>query len=199
MRTKNQNLLQGIVAFVNDYFEINRETPTIDKIAQKLNMNRATVQRYLVELDKRGDIKYYGKQGIVTDKIAKMKSGNINVALVGSIACGAPTFAEENIEEYFSLPESLVGKGKFFLLRAYGHSMVKVGINEGDLVLIRQQDYASPGEIVVALCDDSEATLKRYYPEKKGVRLHPENDDMEDIYVDNCIIQGVAMKVLKDI
>lgn len=199
MRTKNPELLRAIVEYVDTYYEFNRTTPTIDEIADKLNMNRATVQRYLVELDKIGDIKYNGKQGIETDRIAKMKGGNINVALVGSIACGAPTFAEENVEEYFSLPESLVGKGKFFLLRAHGHSMVKVGINEGDLVLIRQQDYASPGEIVVALCDDSEATLKRYYPEKKGVRLHPENDDMEDIYVANCIIQGVAVKVLKDI
>lgn len=199
MRTKDNEKLSNIVEFIDNYYEAKRETPTIDKIANSLNMNRATVQRYLVELDKIGSIKYYGRQGIETEKIAKMKGGNINVALIGSIACGEPVFAEANIEEYFSLPESLVGKGMFFLLRAKGNSMVNVGISQGDLVLIRQQNVASPGEIVVALCDESDATLKRYYPEKNHVRLHPENDDMDDIYVKKCIIQGVAIKVLKNL
>lgn len=201
MRTKNTELLRAIVEYVDTYYEFNRTTPTIDEIAEKLNMNRATVQRYLVELDKIGDIKYNGKHGIETERIAKMKGGNINVALVGSIACGEPVFAEENIEEYFSLPESLVGKGKFFLLRAKGNSMINAGINEGDLVLVKQQSYANSGDIVVALCEDGEATLKRFYPEpeSKRIRLHPENNRMKDIYVDNCIVQGVAMKVLKDL
>lgn len=201
MRTKNTELLRAIVEYVDTYYEFNRTTPTIDEIAEKLNMNRATVQRYLVELDKMGDIKYNGKQGIETERIAKMKGGNINVALVGTIACGVPVFAEENIEEYFNLPESLVGKGKFFLLRAKGNSMINAGINEGDLVLVKQQSYANSGDIVVALCEDCEATLKRFYPEpeSKRIRLHPENNRMKDIYVDNCIVQGVAMKVLKDL
>ena len=79
--------------------------------------------------------------------------------------------------------------------------MIEAGINDGDMVVIRRQDTASPGQIVVALVDDDEATLKRYYPEpkKRRVRLHPENKAMEDIIVPNCVIQGVAVKVLKDL
>ena len=78
--------------------------------------------------------------------------------------------------------------------------MINVGIDDGDLVLIRQQSYADAGQIVVALIED-EATLKRYYPEpeKKRVRLHPENDEMSDIYVSDCLIQGVAFKVIKNL
>ena len=82
----------------------------------------------------------------------------------------------------------------------YGDSMIEAGIDNGDLVLIRQQNYADEGQIVVALMED-EATLKRFYPEPKKhrIRLHPENSRMDDIYVDNCEIQGVAVKVLKDL
>ena len=78
--------------------------------------------------------------------------------------------------------------------------MIEAGIDDGDLVLIRQQNYADDGQIVVALMED-EATLKRFYPEpeKHRVRLHPENSAMDDIFVDNCVIQGVAFKVLKDL
>lgn len=86
------------------------------------------------------------------------------------------------------------------LLHANGESMIDAGIEDGDLVLVSKQNYADEGQIVVALIDD-EATLKRYYPEpqKHRVRLHPENKTMKDIYAENCIIQGVAVKVLKDL
>ena len=98
------------------------------------------------------------------------------------------------------LPVALFGRGQFFILRANGASMIEADINDGDLVLIRQQNYADEGQIVVALMDD-EATLKRYYPEPENqrIRLHPENSQMDDIYVSDCIIQGVAVKVLKDL
>ena len=90
----------------------------------------------------------------------------------------------------------------FFLLRAKGDSMIDAGIDSGDLVLIRQQSTAEPGQIIVALVnDEEEATLKRYYPEpeKRRIRLHPENESMEDIVVEHCTIQGVAVHILKKI
>ena len=120
--------------------------------------------------------------------------------VLGSVACGVPKLAIENIEEYIRLPVALFGNGNFYILRANGDSMIDAGINDGDLVVIRAQDYASPGQIVVALMED-EATLKRFYPEpeKHRIRLHPENEEMEDIYVEGCIIQGIAVKVLKDL
>ena len=98
------------------------------------------------------------------------------------------------------LPIALFGQGDFYILRANGDSMIDANINHGDLVVVRQQDYAEEGQIVVALIED-EATLKRYYPEpeRQRVRLHPENPKLQDIYVDDCSIQGVAVKVLKDL
>jgi len=121
-------------------------------------------------------------------------------AVLGSVSCGVPRFAEENIEEYVSLPEALFGRGEFFILKAKGDSMIDAGIDDGDLVVIRQQSSAEDGQIVVALIDD-EATLKRFYRDDKNkrVRLHPENEAMEDIFVDDCIIQGIAVKVIKDL
>ena len=96
------------------------------------------------------------------------------------------------------LPVSLFGSGDYFILNASGNSMVNAGIEDGDMVLIKRQDYANPGDIVVALIED-EATLKRFYrdDENRRVILHPENDYMEDIYVKQCIIQGVAVFVFK--
>ncbi len=128
-----------------------------------------------------------------------MKGNGTRVALLGSIACGSPMLEEENVEEYFTLPEKLVGSGKFFLLRAKGDSMINAGIDEGDLVLIKQQNMADDGDIVVALTEDNENTLKGIYREDGQIILRPENDDYDDIYVDECYIQGVAVKVLKDL
>ena len=101
---------------------------------------------------------------------------------------------------FLGVPFTLIYNFGAAILRAYGDSMIEAGIDNGDLVLIRQQNYADEGQIVVALMED-EATLKRFYPEPKKhrIRLHPENSRMDDIYVDNCEIQGVAVKVLKDL
>ena len=119
--------------------------------------------------------------------------------LKGNTICTKRSFLK-HVEEYFRLPVSLVGHGDFYFLRAFGESMIDAGIEEGDLVLIRHQNTARPGEIVVALVD-GETTLKRFYPEPshQRIRLHPENTSMEDIYVQDCQIQGIAVKVLKDL
>jgi len=123
-----------------------------------------------------------------------------SVNLLGSIACGPFNFGEENILETYQFPRSFTGEGVFFLLRTFGESMIDAGIEPGDLIMIRQQNTARPGEIVVVSVGD-ETTLKRFYPEpEKGrIRLHPENDNMKDIYVRDCLIQGVAVKVIKDL
>ena len=120
--------------------------------------------------------------------------------VVGSIACGTPLLAEENIEKYLPVPTDFLGAGKFFILRANGNSMIKAGIEDGDYVIVKQQETAETGQIIVALIND-EATLKRYYidNEKQQVRLHPENDKMKDMYFKNVIIQGIAVKVIKDL
>jgi repressor LexA len=152
------------------------------------------------KLKENGEIDYNGSRSIRTDAIDKLDSSTVTVGLVGSIACGGPKFAEQNITEYFKLPTALVGYGDFFLLRADGESMINAGIDDGDLVLIKRQNVAAEGQIVVALIDD-EATLKRFYidRENRRFRLHPENDAMSDIFVNEVAIQGIAVKVLKDL
>lgn len=197
MRNKDKTLMAAIEKFVSDYTDSNGISPTMQEVADGVGSSKATVQRYIAQLCEDGILDYSGYRTMTS---TKTKAAAIRVPVLGTIACGIPKFAEENIEEYVRLPVALFGKGNFFILRAYGDSMIEAGIDNGDLVLIRQQNYADEGQIVVALMED-EATLKRFYPEPKKhrIRLHPENSRMDDIYVDNCEIQGVAVKVLKDL
>lgn len=197
MRSKDKTLMAAIEKFVSDYTDSNGISPTMQEVADGVGSSKATVQRYIAQLCEDGILGYSGYRTMTS---TKTKAAAIRVPVLGTIACGIPKFAEENIEEYVRLPVALFGKGNFFILRAYGDSMIEAGIDNGDLVLIRQQNYADEGQIVVALMED-EATLKRFYPEPKKhrIRLHPENSRMDDIYVDNCEIQGVAVKVLKDL
>ena len=197
MRSKDKTLMAAIEKFVSDYTDSSGISPTMQEVADGVGSSKATVQRYIAQLCEDGILDYSGYRTMTS---TKTKAAAIRVPVLGTIACGIPKFAEENIEEYVRLPVALFGKGNFFILRAYGDSMIEAGIDNGDLVLIRQQNYADEGQIVVALMED-EATLKRFYPEPKKhrIRLHPENSRMDDIYVDNCEIQGVAVKVLKDL
>lgn len=199
MRSKSKSRMNEIKKFVEKYYIKEYRSPSITEIAKAMNIARSTAHSYLVEMNEQGMLSYNGKD-IRTELIEKIKPNVTRAAILGSISCGVPNFAEENIEEYVSLPESMFGKGEFFILKAKGESMIEVGIEEGDLVVIKAQNYAEEGQIVVALVED-EATLKRFYKDKKtnSVRLHPENSKMEDIIVDNCVIQGVAVKVIKDL
>ena len=197
MRSKDKTLMAAIEKFVCDYTDKTGISPTMQEVADGVGSSKATVQRYIAQLCEDGVLDYSGYRTMTSTK-TKMQA--VRVPVLGTIACGIPKYAEENIEEYVRLPVALFGQGNFFILRAYGDSMVEAGIDDGDLVLIRQQNYADKGQIVVALIED-DATLKRFYPEPENgiIRLHPENHTMEDIIVENCIIQGVAVKVLKDL
>lgn len=199
MIKRSEDLMRRIMEFAEEYYLRNDATPSVRAIAVEFDINASTAYRYLVEMNERGLITYDGSS-IGTEKINKMRSasGAIKVPLVGRIACGVPDLAEENIEEYISLPESMIGEGQHFILSASGNSMIDIGIATGDLVVIRQTTCAENGQVVAALVDN-EATLKRYYKEKGHIRLHPENKRMKDIIVDDCIIQGIAVKVIKDI
>ena len=118
--------------------------------------------------------------------------------LVGGIACGKPTEAIENIEECYALPRAIFGDGELFMLRAFGDSMIDIGINKDDLIVLRQQNTANDGDIVAALVE-GESTLKRIYHKGRRIILHPENKIMKDIVVnaEDCIIQGVLVSCIK--
>ena len=200
MRSKNKEYFQLIEGFIDSYMDENGCSPTNQEMADGAGLSTATISRYLSYMRDHGMLDYQGHRNIRTKMQEKKSSASIGVPILGAVSCGVPKFAEENIDEYVRLPVSIFGKGDYLLLRADGDSMIDAGIETGDLVLIRHQDKAEPGQIVVALMED-EATLKRYFPEPKKhrIRLHPENPRMEDIYVESCVIQGVAVKVIKDV
>lgn len=200
MRTKNPTYFKMIEEFINDYKEKTGASPTVREIHDGVGLAVGTVSRYLSHMRDNGMLDYSGCRNITTREAKMTRNESIKAPVLGVVSCGVPKYAEENIEEYVRLPIALFGKGEFFILRANGESMIEAGIDHGDLVVVRKQSYAEDGDIVVALMED-EATLKRYYnePEMRRVRLHPENSAMRDILVENCIIQGVAVKVIKDL
>lgn len=197
MRSKSQELMDEILKFAEEYYLDNGYSPSTSTIAAELNISRATAYRYLVEMNDRGMVEYNGQE-IHTAVTRKLNNEINRTAIVGSIPCGSPQYEEENIEEYISLPTAIFGKGDFFILRASGQSMVEAGIDDGDLVVVRKQNFADEGDIIVALVDNQN-TLKRYYrdDERKKIVLHPENKRMKDILVDECYIQGVACHIIK--
>ena len=198
MRTLNQEWLQQVKAYIVGYQRENGQSPTYRQIMQAMNMSSLNlVQRYVKALENEGRITRT-KLGNI-EVIPQLKPGETTMAyLVGDIACGSPTEAIENIEECYALPTALFGDGNLFILRAYGDSMIDVGIRENDLVVLKQQNTAEDGEIVAALVN-GESTLKRIYHKGRKVVLHPENKTMSDIIVDaeDCLIQGVLISCIK--
>lgn len=200
MRSKDPELMKKIKAFAEDYYEKNGATPTNKTIAEALGIGKTTVYYYLVEMARRRMITYENGE-IASEKIRKLTPEINRAALVGSIPCGEPDEREEQVEEYIPLPVSVFGRGDFYVLRASGDSMTGAEICSGDLVVIEKQERADVGDIVVALTDGRENTLKRLcFDEKRGCYyLHPENTDYEDIYVRSLSIQGVARHIIKSI
>lgn len=200
MRHYDKELKETILTCVEGFWKTNSRNPNAQEVSDIINKPKTTVYRYVLKMAEEGVLNYSKDDGISTSQTDKMNTDEILVALVGSITCGPLSFAEENITEYFKLPASLFGRGEFFALYANGDSMINAGINDGDLLLIRKQNTAEEGQIVVALVDD-ETTLKRFYKDSKNKKfiLHPENEKYDDIIVDDLVIQGIVTKVLKDV
>ena len=197
MRSRSRASMNRIRQFAEEFIMQNRRSPSCNEIAEALSMAKSTVYRYLVAMDEEGMIEYDHKS-ITTEKTQKTRFATADVPLIGSVSCGAPLLEEEYIQCYVSLPTELFGNGKFYLLKANGNSMIEAGIDDGDIVVVRRQVEAEEGQIVVALVEN-ENTLKRiFYDRKTGeTSLHPEIREMEDIRVKECMIQGVAVHVIK--
>ena len=199
MRNVSADTIIMIRRCVEDYFDDYTRSPSVREISTMTGISKSTVQRY-IEIMERVGIITRTDDGIETPYISKTERNMVSVAKLGRIPCGPLDEKEEYIEGYVKLPESFVGKGKFFILVASGDSMIEAGIDDGDMIIIKQQETARKGDIVVALAG-GQSTLKRYMPDPsiKKIRLHPENSSMEDIIVDNCQVQGVAIKVIKSL
>ena len=196
MRTLNPNTLERVENYITEYQKKNGKSPSYRQIMHGVGMSSLNlVQRYVLALENQGRIRRTRLGSIALPK--RLDAGKNKITpLVGDIACGQPSFAEENIEASYALPEAIFGKGELFMLHTHGDSMIDAGIREGDLIVVRKQKTADDGQIVVALMD-GEATLKRLFHKDGKIVLHPENRQMQDIVVENCEIQGVLVSCIK--
>ena len=196
MRVLNQETLERVAQYNIDYQKKHGKSPSFREIMHALNLGSlATVQRYVRALQKSDRLEVTNTGNI--QPLPQLAEGSRTVIpLIGEIACGEPIFAVENIEESYAFPKSLFGDGELFMLRAKGNSMVDIGINKGDLVVLRKQNTADDGEVVAALID-GEATLKRIFHRDGKVVLHPENKRMKDIILDSCEVQGILISCIK--
>lgn len=207
MRPQNDERKMEVYRFVNDFMKERGVCPTTQQIGDTLGMAKSTVSKYMNRLINDGLIEKYGRyQTKINDIEASIPDNMVMMPVVGSISCGQPVLAIEDVEEYIPIDVSLLGYGEYFGLIARGDSMIEAGIHDGDTVYIRKQNSAMDGEIVVAMVEDDysdswSATLKRFYRDLKNNRyiLHPENSRLEDIIVDQVHVVGVAVRVLKNL
>lgn len=185
--------------------EIKREKgymPTIREICIALNLkSSSSAFAHLQALESKGYVKrdptkpraleiLKNKEGIPEIKFAQ-------IPIIGTVAAGSPILAQENIEDYFSIPEKLVhGRNDIFMLRVKGDSMINANICNGDYLMVEQRETAENGEIIVALVEDS-ATVKRFYKEDGYYRLQPENDTMEPIIVKEVRVLGKVIGIMR--
>ena len=196
MRSKNEQTLNNILKLINDCYFESGVYPTFQQIATAVGLSIPQTYRYVDELIKRGDLEKNGRYGdLQTKEIVNSLCCHNRLPIVGEIACGTPILAEENIECYVTFSRELLGNGQFFILRAKGDSMIEADIRNNDIVVIRQQNTAENGEIVVAMMN-GETTLKRFYKRNGKIILHPENKEMKDIIVKDCEIQGVLVSCI---
>ncbi len=202
MRVMDENKLQKIAEFIKQHTrENNGESPSLVDIMDYMSMAKSTAYRYILELEKRGIVSYNGKKTLETPLQRKMRCEFRRVPILGQVVCGTPDEQEEHVRGYLAIPENWID-GECFLLEAYGDSMIDIGIEEGDLVLVKKAETANSGDVIVALIEN-ENTLKRLFWEGQRPRLHAENKSYPknkiDIYPTKLAIQGIALKVIKDI
>ena len=195
----NQRKLDDVLAFIDRYTEENGFPPTVRDMCRELGIkSTATAYDYINRLKEQGRLeKAEGKKRAVALKNA---GGGVRVPLVGTVTAGMPILAAENYEGYYTLPSAVFSGDGLFLLTVRGDSMIQAGILNGDKIVVRKQETAQNGDIVVAMFDDgiSEgATVKRFYRRDGKFILHPENDAMQDFVLDEVTILGKVVGLLR--
>jgi len=215
MRKKDPNELnkreKSILKFIEKQVKSNGYPPSVREIGKAVGLSStATVHTYLTSLAKKGYIKKESqkgrtlkllKGGLVEEEKKEEKSVYTNkemveVPIVGKVAAGLPLLAVENVVDTFPIPLEFVGNSETFMLVVRGESMIEAGILDGDYILVKKQETASNGEMVVALIED-EATVKTFYREENYIRLQPENSTMDPIIVPDCKILGKVAGVFR--
>ena len=201
--TKKQD---QILDYIKSYIVSHGYPPTIREIGSAVGSSSpATIHAHLANLESKGYIKKQNSKNralelLVDNEYEPKNELVVEVPLLGKITAGSPIEAIENPNEYFSLPSYLIPKNKeVFTLNVQGCSMINAGILDGDVVIVEKRNTARNGEIVVAMTDDNEVTLKTYYKEDGYFRLQPENDTMDPIILNNVTILGKAIGLYRKI
>lgn len=189
-----------VLKYIKEYIVSHGYPPTVREIGKALDISSpATIHAHLSNLEAKGFIRRIDSKNRAIELLVKNEFENKNesileVPLLGKITAGSPIEAIENPGEYFSIPSYLVPRNKeVFTLLVSGDSMINAGIFDGDIVIVERCNHARNGEIVVAMNDENEVTLKRFYKENNHFRLQPENDTMEPIILNNVTILGKAI------
>jgi repressor LexA len=199
---------QEIWTFLTGYVDEHGYPPTVREVGEAVGLaSPSTVHAHLANLERAGLIKRDPTKPRALElrrdpRPEPQQADDVHrLPLIGEIAAGGPLLAEQNVEDYIAVPEPLARGGEEFLLRVKGDSMIKAGILEGDLVVVRREQTARDGEIVVALvgADEvaDEATVKRFFREDGRIRLQPENDALAPIYADHVQILGKVTGVFR--
>lgn len=201
---------EKLLKFIIDYQKQNNFTPSFDEMKNGLDLkSKSGIHRIVSALEERGYIKKLNNRAraieiiknvnLIDTENGKNKNSIISIPILGKIAAGLPIEAISDNTNYIELPETLLKKGEYFILNVEGDSMIEAGIFDGDQVVIRKANDANNGEIVVALIDNNEATLKRIFKRGQQVALQPENSNYKTVIYgpDRIQIQGVLKHLIR--
>lgn len=191
-KLKNED---AVFTFIQKFISENGYAPCVREVCKACNIkSTATVFNIINRLKDKGLL----EKSDVKRRAIALKSKSLSVPILGTVAAGQPIFASESYKGYVSLPDNFFSGDDLFILNVQGSSMIKIGMFDGDKVVVRKQETADNGDIVVALVDDS-ATVKRFFKRDGKIILHPENDDMEDFIFDNVSILGKVVGLVRNI
>ncbi|MBQ4032084.1 MAG: transcriptional repressor LexA [Bacilli bacterium] len=201
--TKRQ---EDVLNYIKKYIVDHGFPPSTREIGAALGLSSpATVHTHLKKLEDAGCIrktnsKFRTIEVVGVNEYQKKDEEIVKVPLLGRVACGNPIEAIENPDDWFTLPVSLIpAKETIFTLQCSGESMINKGIYDGDIVIVQKQKVARNGDIVVAMTEEGEVTLKTFYKEEDHIRLQPENDTMSPIILQNCVILGKAIGLYRSL
>ena len=201
--TKRQS---DVLKFIKKYTAEHGYPPTIREICEGVHLSSpATVFVHIKNLEKAGYVrssnnKFRTLELLVENEYEDKKEDIVKVPLLGKVTAGSPITAIETPNEFFDLPASLIpSSAEVFTLKVSGESMINAGIHDNDYIIVKRQTNARNGQIVVAMTEENEVTLKTFYKEKDHIRLQPENDTMDPIILPNCTILGIAIGLYRKI
>ncbi|WP_256757463.1 transcriptional repressor LexA [Cohnella sp. WQ 127256] len=203
--SKMSNRQNSILEFIKNEVREKGYPPSVREIGEAVGLaSSSTVHGHLDRLEKKGLIRRDPTKpraieilGSDEDNVYRISSSVRQIPLLGKVTAGIPITAMENIEEYYPIPVGMVGDQPAFMLSIMGDSMIEAGIHNGDYVIVRQQPTATNGDIVVAMTEENEATVKTFYKEKDHIRLQPENASMEPIRLHNVSILGKVIGLIR--